>query len=187
MGCDIHVCLEVRSRYNDKWYSAELYKKDGDGFEKTEVYDGRNYSLFEALCGVRDRHGLNPRISDPRGLPDDCTDETRADREIWGVDGHSASWNLLSELYEYQSKHPKVTHKGLISVEEAKRLDELGIAPYSWCQGSSDKSKVWREWQANYGVMDGLIDSIERQLYKFYIFSPRDNADRVRIVYWFDN
>ena len=67
MGCDIHMYLEQERTINNdkKWASMDYYKKnpyydkndeedswEGE-YEVVEIYDGRNYSLFSILAGVR--------------------------------------------------------------------------------------------------------------------------------------
>lgn len=116
MGCDIHVRLEVRN-HNGVWEPCELYEKNKyydpncpkdyeRKFEVNPVYSGRNYDLFSALCGVRSQNV--PMISEPRGLPEDVTQEFKDYSASWGCDGHSRSWNTLAELYAYQETHKTV-------------------------------------------------------------------------------
>ena len=63
-----------------------------------EWYDGRNYSLFSVLAGVR---GYGPPIIEPRGLPDDIGESVK---EEWGealgyhVDWHTPHYYCLKEL-----------------------------------------------------------------------------------------
>lgn len=61
-------------------------------------YDGRNYSLFGVLAGVRSRE--EGMIDYPRDLPDDLSEEIRVEYMSWGRDAHSASHYYLSELLE---------------------------------------------------------------------------------------
>ena len=76
MGCDIHMCLEVKN-IDGQWESAEIYTKnryydpvdpDEPEYVKMDVYSERNYSLFAALAGVRDYSPGAKGISDPRGF-----------------------------------------------------------------------------------------------------------------------
>ena len=62
-------------------------------------YDGRCYSLFGILAGVRDTS--NPMIGDwNRYLPDDVSDEVREISDEWDIDGHSHNHLYLRELLE---------------------------------------------------------------------------------------
>ena len=65
---------------------------------------------------------------------------------------------------------------------------EKGITPDSWCQGSSRDDLVWAEWEDNYDIMEGLIESIEKQVHDVrYIFRAKERAKDIRIIFWFDN
>ena len=194
MGCDIHTCLEVKDKEGN-WQSLELYKKnryfgqydDEPEYEKVEVYNDRNYELFSALCGVRDYTNERPKISEPKGVPDNASKETLEQYENEKDGCHSASFNNLAELYEYQTSHKIVKRSGLITPEQAEALDQ-GILPKGWCQGSSDKSLVWREWEAEKDVMGTLISNIEHQTREAaWVCDHKKEAENIRIVYWFDN
>lgn len=192
MGCDIHLHVEIQDKETGKWKECLLFREsfwdDERGYQPVSAYTERNYSLFTALCGVRDyTDGESPRISQPKGLPDDCSDTVKAVSYEFDGDGHSYSWNTLQELYDFQLKHKMIKRKGLVSQEQAKQLD-YGILPQSWSQGSSDETKVWRAWEEKVDVLGGLIFSIEKfiEMATWFVF-PRSDADRIRIVYWFDN
>ncbi len=83
MGCDIHLHTEVK--LNGRWehYGAPSIT--------------RQYDLFTLMAGVREASGVEA-ISEPRGLPEDCTYVTKFDSEKWGVDGHSHSYLTAEEL-----------------------------------------------------------------------------------------
>ncbi len=87
MGCDIH------------WF-VERQRDDG-AWEVVSEADGphRYYNLFFALAGVR--YGTAVPIAEPRGLPDDVSDEVKRDSDDWGCDGHSHSWHTLETLLAY--------------------------------------------------------------------------------------
>jgi hypothetical protein len=121
MGCDIHLMVEKKIYdYEDKkkekgvWVNADLWTVNPDFFFEEDVprleikyknrfYSGRNYNLFCALAGVREWHfaGEPPRVSEPKGLPEDVSDEVKAESERWGSDGHSHSYLTLKELKEF--------------------------------------------------------------------------------------
>ena len=80
-----------------------------------QPYNGRNYSLFGALAGVRD--GSMELIADmDRGLPDDVSDELCDMFDEWGMDSHSANYLYLDEILE--SSYYKMLDSD---------LDELGV------------------------------------------------------------
>lgn len=89
-----------------KWVSVDKWTNE-DGYigvpYDDRFYTGRNYNLFSALCGVRSDHFYNsPRcISEPKGLPVDCSNEVNQVSEEWGSDGHSHNYNTLRELLEF--------------------------------------------------------------------------------------
>ena len=106
MGCDIHSIAEVRE--NGKWtavtkdvfpldeWDREYYKKDGG----SSPFDWRSYSMFAFLAGVRNYDRCNP-LSEPRGMPNDASEEAREMEEFWLGDGHSHSYLTLKELLEF--------------------------------------------------------------------------------------
>ena len=79
MGCDIHPYVEVR--INNKWEISTKEVFSLDSFEREwqkrlmseRPFDWRSYSLFAFLAGVRNYDCCEP-ISEPRGLPEDCSD-----------------------------------------------------------------------------------------------------------------
>ena len=108
MGCDIHMCLEFQLS-SGKWRNCNLYEKDiyESGYSMVSTTNHRNYDLFAALCGVRNRYEVDP-VSNPKGLPNDMAEETKGYLvSYWDCDGHSHSWNTLRELMEYEHKPTK--------------------------------------------------------------------------------
>lgn len=119
MGCDIHLYVERRqdSRWvtADKW-SPNTYASDDEPHEpkmeiayKNRFYNGRSYNLFAVLAdvrngrgfaGIKTGEGFNP-IAAPKGVPEDCCPEYRAEVERWDSDGHSHSWFTVAELLAY--------------------------------------------------------------------------------------
>jgi hypothetical protein len=128
MGCDIHLYAEVRRdgkwhrvfpppEARDPWYIEQAANVNGGTYYAVRAlctwYHDRNYNVFGMLAGVRARE-FRP-IAEPRGWPDDLSDEVRAilhaaetaetedalpEGEIWPGD-HSFSWLTLRELLEY--------------------------------------------------------------------------------------
>ena len=205
MGCDIHTYMEVQRTVNDelKWVCADRFelnpyfnKDDPDEaeYEVDPVYRDRKYALFAALAGVRDYGNEVALLAQPRGLPDDANPIILKENKRWGCDGHSHSWFTLQELYDYQDANSKVTYKGLVSLEAAKALDETGEPPRSWCQGTSDKSYVRREWTVEEDVLKLFVQAIEVRARKEHWVYWKDDervnkgaAEKTRIVFWFGN
>ena len=89
MGCDIHLHGEVK--INGKWEHL------------TTGRSIRNYALFAKMAGVRNapEYNITP-ISEPKGLPDDCSSVTIFDYSRWIGDAHSASWFSSKEIKELE-------------------------------------------------------------------------------------
>jgi len=202
MGCDIHVYVEFKIWYGenkDKWFDGDHYRFNpffgSDEYEKkmeiVPIYDGRNYSLFSVLAGVRN-YGGNIPISEPKGIPEDCCEQIKTECESWDCDGHSHSYFTLKELLDYQKVQPPIKHSGYITKEASELLDN-GVKPESWWQGGNIDGQVWREWEEPDSSLKPFIDVfIEREKEIFWIFSdkPEDiekRAEEIRTVFWFDN
>jgi hypothetical protein len=127
------MAVERFDSYANKWRCA--LKHDG-------AYGNRNYVVFAVLAGVRNRQNIKP-ISEPRGLPDDLSEEARRSAERGD---HSHSWLLLSEVraYDWASGFME---SGLVDAYESLRLFEKG-APQAWCQGRGGKQVSTEEMKA---------------------------------------
>lgn len=206
MGCDIHIHVEYKKTVNDqsRWVCGDYFKvnpyfgefPNEDPFSLVGFCNGRNYSRFATLANVRN-YGDTPYIDDPRGLPDDITKEVKEDAESWGDDGHSHSYFTLKELIDFQKNAPPLRHRGMISLEAQKALDETGKTPDEWCQGTNMKGWDWREWTEENTVLVPLIEAIKQRADELYVIygwlweeEPDEaykRADDIRIVFWFDN
>ena len=191
MGCDIHMWVEKQDD-TDAWrpvdylppwkcswcagvgryvHSGEACYHCGGKGTVRGVYEGRNYDLFGMLAnvrngrgfaGVRTGGGFEP-IHEPRGFPDDMSDELSrwlqadgreadydtqqafykqhaippSDHRAYPGD-HSASWATLAELDAYFSREGDhlSTHQGWVTPQEFLRWEETG-QPDSWCGGVS--------------------------------------------------
>lgn len=113
MGCDIHVCVEAKRHVfgEPRWVNIDDWKLNpyfgGESepeYKLRACYRDRNYILFEALAGVRG--ATSEAIEQPRGMPSDASEATKAQCEFWGVDGHSHSYFTLSELKQWRLDNP---------------------------------------------------------------------------------
>jgi hypothetical protein len=92
-----------------RWVSVCPLEEDGSDEEvylqMDSPYHGRNYMLFAWLADVRNTtYGDVPVLSEPRGLPIDVSEEIRKLSNQIGIDGHSHSWYLVSEILEAMKK-----------------------------------------------------------------------------------
>lgn len=153
MGCDIHAYVE--KRVGDHWEALE--------FEIFE--DGRSYSIFGFLAGVRNYSAVTP-IAEPRGLPADVSDTVRASFEQWGGDGHTSSWLTLEELlaFDYDAM-----------MEDRRCTRE--IAPNCFSGGETCAPG------------EGKIMSYREFLFPYFFanINGAKHAGAERIVFWFDN
>lgn len=204
MGCDIHMCLEIKYfKQEDKWYNADYFvrnkfyevSKSQKKYEKIDLYGDRNYVLFAILANVRNDYDYE-FISEARDVPKDISQETREEYEGFKAFSHSASYLSLKELLDYEKEHKTIKRCGMVSEKDAKRLDEEGELPNSWCKATNSPSFVYREWQDYNPVID-LIDKIKQRLAElFFIYDfewevdsedLQEKSKNVRIVFWFDN
>lgn len=109
MGCDIHLYIE--KKINDGvWvpchWESKYRNNDGD-YDYNKLWEdplcvGRNYDLFAILANVRN-YGFSDPIDYPRGLPKDVSKYVNNKSKKYGIDGHSHSYYLLSEIMD--NKH----------------------------------------------------------------------------------
>ena len=118
MGCDIHLLYQ--KQINGHWQSVRV-KNNPTAVYSDGPLEGRNYTIFAFLAGVRNYDAIKP-IAEPRGLPSDLNDETFAQEcEDYG---HTPSWLSIDELlkYDYEQETenrrvarqiaPNITHGG---------------------------------------------------------------------------
>jgi hypothetical protein len=133
MGCDIHLYVEVRK--DGVWESVDAWSTDQQGdiyipYEK-RLFTGRNYNLFAMLADVRNRYDIIP-ISEPKGLPEDISENVKNMSIVWDGDGHSHSHFTVSELLEYDLKQTTDLN-GYVSVLTYYENMRLGTPPSGYC------------------------------------------------------
>ena len=194
----------------DEYVGKTCYWCGGRGKRHVPFYDNRNYDVFAILADVRNGRGFAGvdtgdgfiPIDNPRGLPEDVSDEVMKESEHWGLDGHSHSWFTLRELLEYDWDQ-KTTHRGVVDSKEYTECKERG-KPSSWCGGtwgnnvkyvtpdemddllknSADLNNVYTlvSWSETYEESaTDLLEVVRNDL------SSLGKPDDVRIVFWFDN
>ena len=202
MGCDIHMFCEEQSTIDGKteWLSADYFKKnhyfnvyDDENEPELEVVElcgSRNYSMFTALCGVRDYTDKSPRISEPRGLPDDATDFVKSESDRWDCDGHSHSHVTLAEVKAFIDKNEPIKFSGLLHPDTAKKFDDEGVLPESWCQGTSRNDYIFREWEdSTHQPLSELFKLMAKRFRPYWNIEnlTLEDMEKFRIVFWFDN
>lgn len=169
MGCDIHSKIEVKQ--NGQWQvnTEKVYADWRE--ENTELVetppDMRNYDWFGLIANVRNGRGFAgvrtgegfDTIVDPRGVPDDATEDWKNEVEQWDSDFHSHSWLKLSDIDSYDWS--KETQKqGVIPIELYKELRGTNNTPKSWCGGVSGANVVTLSMeQANELLGTGQLDT----------------------------
>lgn len=183
-----------------KWVHGDYFKpnpyynkKDpsSEAFERIELHGDRNYSLFTTLAGVRDYSEKVIPVSEPKGIPDDCSDYVKEQYGDWDCDGHTHSFLTLKEIRYYNLQNPFIQYTGLLSPEQIKELDENGKTPDHWCQGTNMPGYERREWQEKNDSLLPLIDKMQQRAHELLQYSWQEydhkNDENIRIVFWFDN
>lgn len=154
--CDDEYCtdgLYNEKTPNEKMWGQAHYRCKGTGFYTDEFWDDRNYDVFAILANVRNGYGFAGcdtgdgfvPIDEPRGLPDDLSDEVRAgidgdqseygDPQWFWLGDHSHSWLLVQEILDYDwTRTTKM--RGWVGVSEFETFEREG-RPSSWSGGIS--------------------------------------------------
>lgn len=221
MGCDIHFYVESRNWDDTRWVSRDKWQADTytdgddcDGLWADGFYNGRNYNLFAILANVRNGRGFagcytgsgfRP-MCEPRGLPEDVTLLVRHASDRYGVDGHSHSWLLLSELLEFDWDGQSTMLHGFFSKEEYEEFKESGVAR-SYCGGISGNNirtanepayiamresgtlNSQYEWFVECDWPETYRQAVGENWFQCLDELAKLNKDpaKVRIVFWFDN
>jgi len=175
VGTDIHLHVEKYNEQTGKWewvkecpeqFRNPWYKEMRDSGKsayyetayRQSFYSDRCYDAFAVLAGVRNGfgfagcetgEGFTP-ISEPRGLPDDLSEELRQVRHRYEYDDteihtdfgdHSQSWVTLAELQavDWEAKYQKT---GVVAYSHWKPTE----IPEEYCGGVTGRGIV---------VMDG--------------------------------
>lgn len=130
----------------------KCYMCEGKKTRSPNWYEGRCYDDFSILADVRNGlgfagiptgAGFNP-INEPRGVPEDASDEYKGHVESWNGDGHSHSYQTLKELLDYDWS--QVTqHMGVVSSSvywDWWKNRGKKSSPSNWCGDISGSSIV---------------------------------------------
>jgi hypothetical protein len=202
MGCDIHGFVEVKKTVNgaEKWVCADYFKKkeyydpedsSDPEYVVVDAFGSRNYAAFSQLCGVRSFADENPKVSEPRGVPEDSNQAIKQQVEQWDGDGHSHSFVTLRDVIDFRKGLEQTKICGMISPDMAEKLDESGEEPTMWCQATRDESWVYREWTVFIDPLEEL-ESVLRQRAKEFLWafneeSQNEASEKIRYVFFFDN
>lgn len=186
MGCDIHLIAEVRHRYSGgsywkrvvppvnarcPWCVKQWAERPFDAENAVQAitcwYCDRSYDVFAMIANVRNGYGFAGcdtgdgfvPISEPRGYPDDLSDEAKHWAHMYdhehgaclerGPGDHSESWVTLAELQAYDWN--KTTKKrGCIL---------LGAFADRMAQNEHGSPKEWCGWVSGQGI--SVIDETE--------------------------
>jgi hypothetical protein len=160
--------MHVERYCNDlnKWVSADYFALlpestlDNPKFSFIPIYDARNYALFGVLAGVRGS-AVNNQIDAPRGLPKDVSSMVKEDYIDWDMDAHSCSYLTLRELIEFDEhewdESEEPEHLLEPLIERLKIRADELHLIWDFCWSGSSRLK-----------------SLEK-------------AEKIRIVFWFDN
>jgi len=168
MGCDIHSYAEVKK--DGKWSQVtehfnDIYSDNGKG---DSPFDGRSYTLFAFLAGVRNYDRCEP-ISELKGLPDDVSDDVRDEYMYISDEWHSVSYLTLAELlafdYDKTFWNRRVTKQTSPNCWNGASLAEEG------------EGKII-SYRDNLG--DNYFDTLKE-------LEALGEPENVRIVFWFDN
>lgn len=122
-------------------FTVRLERAEGDPpFKTVEPYGNRNYLLFAALADVRNGYGFAgidtgdaiEYMDEPRGIPDDCSPEWQEYTDMWGLDGHSASYFTVREIEEWEGWEQTATIRGVVTAEEYERCKRENDTPDSY-------------------------------------------------------
>lgn len=122
--------------------------------EKIDI--NRDYRLFGELAAVR--YSDTIPVAQPKGFPDDASEDVKKEFDRWSGDAHTPSYLTLKELKEYM-KNRQTTG---VSVQFTKIISIL-------TERAGEVFNLWRTLETGtYNTEDGIDETI-------------------RIVFWFDN
>lgn len=197
MGCDIHFYVE--KKVENEWVSADNWCIDEDDGSLSlyewgpglsilngPMYRNRNYDLFSILADVRNGSGFAGLdtgegfvpIHEPRGIPEDASENVRLSSEQWDADGHSHSWATVEELMTYDWTR-KTKKRGWVSPKQFA-LWHLEGKPKSW-SGLISGGQV--EHISNEDMMKHIVTSAKGDVFKWSDYSTMEERPLEQTLY----
>jgi hypothetical protein len=178
MGCDIHLWVEVFD--GNQWQFAHTFSDRNGIVSWDEPYTARDSSLFALLAGVR-ADGTFPPIAPPRGVPHDVSTTGARIVRVFGNDGHTHSWLLLSELIEH-NRTARILRYGYLSLKDAELWREFKSEPQKWADAPSEEFSRHSSWTTCFA-------NIWPEFYNIFVNkSPyKEPPDSIRLCFFFDN
>ena len=199
MGVDITFFAEQRSTSGEWSIVGELvpnldyFPDDPDSVDEPEFVPPsldipRCSPLFAILANINNGRTAVPyeTIAQPRGIPDDATNETKSWFRAW--DGAFApSWLTLDEIDNFD--WTRITQQyGNVDAQAAHLFDDnpLGFPFDRWPTGLQVSYSVNRadignaRWRASYAESAG---------FKWFreMLIPYEKLEMIRFIFWFDH
>lgn len=184
MGCDINLFVEVKE--SGKWIN-----------KKSNYSHSRNRHLFSILANVRNGYPPLDFISEPKGMPDDASEEAKKEANTFEYEGHSHSCLYLSELLLFDWDK-KAEFKGIVEYAHYMIIKDTNEAPTRYSikttglgvklqdmkdiDESNPPTHVIYRWHETYASMS--MDFYEITIPYLKTLGDPEN---VRIVFFFDN
>lgn len=190
MGCDIHTHVEIKKQ--NKWVHLD---------EVPEEFNIRNYSTFSILAGVRSSFNTKP-ISEPKGISEDASKETKTDIEKWDGDGHSHSYLTLNKLDTFDLTDYKKTKVKVLKAFYDAFIEFGGVLPKEMsveeikpgdireCFQEAIEPTVLIKWLDTKNEETYIDSPIIKGIEKLKEIAKKNNISNykdIRIVFFFDN
>ena len=169
MGCDIHLFIEYK--VGDKPWQTDSHHICEDNYLRDVSVSYRNYRLFGALAGIRNRVDYG---AEAKGLPDDVSNSIKEESDRWDYDGHGHSYSSLEEFKQ--------------ALKLSESFEDKDIEPIAFYDMYSNITQ-------EYGYTN-LLAYCEKQIKEFqielevekHLLGQDINTDvQCRLVYFFDN
>lgn len=173
MGCDIHAFVEIKNagkwqRMDTPVFVADKWTQEHFDMEKIDrPFDFRSYALFGWLANVRNYSQIKP-LSNPKGLPENVSDEVLAIHRKWGVDAHFPSYHSLSDLLTVDYERIVENRRQL------KRIGKVLLGANVVGEGEAEKMTLRKFLPKRY------FDELE-------VLKTLGDPEDVRVVFWFAN
>jgi hypothetical protein len=162
MGCDITSFVEKKNRDTQKWevindcIKVVGYMKEFQGKDLiSSPFDWRSYDMYAFLAGVRNGSCITP-IVEPRGIPDNASEEIVSLYNIDPENFHSSSYLTVEELLAFDYD------RSISDIEEY--LEE----------GDEEDPKTIREFLGTF-----FFDDLES-------LKSIGKPSMVRVIFWFN-